>query len=269
MVQYKNLPPEISRQVAAFLKQSQIATAMRASKMTKSDMSPALQQRQKQINEKYNDFFKTLMIPKAKPQERVEILIYLFLRELRDIVKTYNPNIVMKNGHTPLYNFVYTCVTSVYFKNPDIILHSGLRIFIENKVNVNLDEALFPYLLSHNILNHDITSLLCKEGVIIKEKDFATFLRKKPNPNSNPFVNLHFFDDKMSEGKEMITCIMKNHRNGTYAFNFNYMDRTEGIRLPDLIRRYILDRIKNERYCNTSEVNAYKNFIRQSIKDKK
>ena len=173
MVQYKNLPPEISRQVAAFLKQSQIASAVRTSKMTKSDMSSLLQQRQKQINQQYNDFFKTLMIPKAKPQERVEIPTYLFLRELRDIVKTYNPNIVMKNGHTPLYNFIHTCVTSVYFKNPDFI-QSGLHIFIQNKVNVNQDEALFPYLLSHNLLNHKIISLLIKGGVIINERDLAT-----------------------------------------------------------------------------------------------
>jgi len=63
---------------------------------------------------------------------------------------------------------------------------------------------------------------------------------------------------------------MKNHRNGTYAFNFNYMDRTEGIRLPDLIRKYILNRIgPMEHNINISEVNAYKNFIRQSTKDKK
>jgi len=216
---------------------------VRTSKMTKSDMSSLLQQRQKQINQQYNDFFKTLMIPKAKPQERVEIPTYLFLRELRDIVKTYNPNIVMKNGHTPLYNFVHTCVTSVYFKDLDFI-QSGLRIFIKNNVNVNLDEALFPYLLSHNILNHKIISLLCKGGVIIKEKDLATFLRKKPTLWTSSLTSLPF-EKKMTLGKEMITCIMKNHRSGTYPFNFNYMDRTEGIRLPDLIRRYILDRIDN------------------------
>jgi hypothetical protein len=233
MVQYKNLPPEISRQVAAFLKQSQIATAMRASKMTKSDMSPALQQRQKQINEKYNDFFKTMVNIKTKNKTVQEKEQDVLLKELREIVKMCNPNVVMRNGHTPLYNFIHTC-KNVYLGKK--FCARGIQIFIKKGVNVQ-EPTLVHYLLDPENYSDsaiDILPQLCKAGLIIKEKDFMTFLKALYSE-----VDLVYIEKKEII-KKVLDCIFYNIDKGVYDFDFSFREK-RGKNIFEFFVRYFFD----------------------------
>jgi len=227
MVQWKDLPPEVPKQVASFLKQSEMSNVVRTSTQTKSDVYPVLQQRKKQIHQQYSDFFQQMATLKKKPRTEWKTEMHRLLRELRHLVKTKNPNTTMQNGHTPLYHFIKVCVTNEFVGLPlGTFLRDGLNIFIQHHVNVNRDPSLVPFLLRHH---YSIPLALYKAKIIIKERDLVFLLKN----------NALDLDSKLKDLKPMMVSIFHPRRSQRgLSFDFNYV--SDRLNLMALISQYIL-----------------------------
>jgi hypothetical protein len=167
-----------------------------------------------------------------------EIDFKSLLAQLKPLVKTNNPNVLMRNGHSPLYNFIKRYLDlekglqedSPTCKNLLLFYKEGIRIFIENGTNPNLDHYLIPLLLHSNTLfSFVVNPDLYKKGLslVLKESDVVLALKKTTLG--------------VKEMKQLMGQILYNIDHGIYPFDFNRKDRTtEGLNYPQLVLQYRL-----------------------------
>jgi len=219
VVAWNDLPSDIPKYVSSFLKQSQIAHVARTSTRSKNDVSSVLRQREQRIHQQYQEFFKKMVDTKKKTVQEKDRL----LDDWKMIVKTCNPNVFLRNGHTPLYQFIHTCFTHSYLHNK--FCERGIHMLIKEGVNVRQDPSLVRFLLLPQYSMLNILPQLCKEGLLIKETDFLPFIKRMSYQQMNSVQNV-------------LGCIFSNLDNGIYPFDFTFRDPQSGDNIITLFTQH-------------------------------
>ena len=264
MSKLSSVPYDVFKHLATFMNQSQLSKVTLTSKAGKSDMSPVLQQRQLAINQHYHKFFR--LITECVDNRLPETDFKSLLAQLKPLVKTNNPNVLMRNGHSPLYNFIKRYLDlekglqedSSTCKSLRLFYKEGIRIFIENGTNPNGDHYLIPLLLNSNTLfSFVVDPTIYKKGssLVIKESDVVLALKKTTFG--------------IAEMKLLMGQILYNIDNGLYPFDFNRKDSsTEGLNFPQLVLKYrLLDLAGHIRYSSRQRWMKEYRYYTQLVKE--